>query len=122
MAVPVLRMTAASGRSLDDPTAEALHDFLANMNLRWPFVIVDRLDREPAGQHYMQVYLNDDLTYQVEYREGGEDQHFQAHIPRQHEIIGCEPVARILQDWAFGPSEWREAVEWTPWSPPAELP
>jgi len=120
MAGAVLRVTDASGRSMDDPTEEVLHDFLANMNLRWQFVIVDRLDREPVGQHYMQVHLNDDLSYDVEYREGGGDHHFQAHVPRQHEITGCEPVARILQDWAFDRPGWRDALQWEPWAPPSD--
>jgi hypothetical protein len=55
-------------------------------------LVVERLDLEPAGQHYMQVYLNDDLSYQVEYREGGEDKHFQAHVPKQPVAIGVEPI------------------------------
>ncbi|WFR71246.1 hypothetical protein P9209_18805 [Prescottella defluvii] len=51
------------------------------MSLTCRFVVVRRLDLEPAGQHYMQVYLNDDMSYDVEYREGGPDRHFQALVP-----------------------------------------
>ncbi|MEW1721096.1 hypothetical protein [Streptomyces sp. NPDC093109] len=117
MTKPVLRATEWDGTSWDDPSEVQLHDLLADMNLRWRFVIVERLDLEPAGQHYMQVYLNDDLSYQVEYREGGPDRHFQAHVPREHELFSLEPVADVLQDWAFGRPGWREALPWVPWPP-----
>ncbi|MFF9396750.1 hypothetical protein [Streptomyces griseoluteus] len=75
---PVLRTIEDDGRAVDDPTEDALHDLLGDMNLRHPFVALDRLDREPVDQHCMQVYLNDDMSYQVEYREGSADKHFQA--------------------------------------------
>lgn len=69
MATPVLRAIEWDGTSWDDPSDEQLHDLLADMSLTWRFVVVQRLDLEPVGQHYMQVYLNDDLSYRVEYRE-----------------------------------------------------
>ncbi|MDF6042257.1 hypothetical protein LRD69_08780 [Streptomyces sp. JH14] len=117
MATPTLRAIEWDGTSWDDPSEERLHDLLADMSLTWRFVIVKRLDLEPAGQHYMQVYLNDDLSYQVEYREGGPDKHFQATVPRRHEVFAVEPVAEVLQDWAYGRPRWREALPWVPWSP-----
>ncbi|WP_435123757.1 hypothetical protein [Micromonospora tulbaghiae] len=115
MAGPVVRASEAGGQVWDDPSETTLHDALADMNLSNPFVIVERLDLEPAGQHYMQVHLNDDLSYQVEYRDGGEDRHFQAHVPAQPEMIGVEPVAKILAAWASGRPGWRDAVAWEPW-------
>ncbi|MGW7136801.1 hypothetical protein [Streptomyces xanthophaeus] len=113
-----LRATEADGTSWDDPSEDRLHDQLADMNLTWRYVIVDRLDLEPAGQHYMQVYLHDDLGYQLEYREGGPQQHYQARVPRQPGVFGLEPVAKVLQDWAFGRPGWREALPWLPWPGP----
>src|ERR1700759_479428 len=100
MANPVVRATSFLGRSRVAPNEGVLHDLLADMNLRSRFVIVERLDLEPVGQHYMQGYLNDDLSYQVEYREGGDDRHFQAQVPRQPDVIGVLPAARVLADWA----------------------
>ncbi|MFG2409564.1 hypothetical protein ACGFR8_35595 [Streptomyces brevispora] len=38
MAKPVLRATEDGGRAVDDPTEDALHDLLADMNLRHRFV------------------------------------------------------------------------------------
>ncbi|MFF8288901.1 hypothetical protein ACF068_06645 [Streptomyces sp. NPDC016309] len=115
MSEPVLRAIEWDGTSWDDPSEDRLHDLLADMNLTWRFVIVRRLDREPADQHYIQVGLNDDLSYQVEFRDGGPDSHFQARVPRDHGVFSLEPVAKVVQDWAFGRPGWREALPWTPW-------
>ncbi|MFE7332073.1 hypothetical protein ACFU8W_45840 [Streptomyces sp. NPDC057565] len=117
MATPVLRAIEWDGTPWDDPSEEQLQDLLADMSLTWRIVVVERLDLEPAGQHYMRVYLNDDLSYQVEYREGGPDKHFQALVPREHSVFAVEPVAEVLQNWAFGRPGWREALPWTPWAP-----
>lgn len=120
MVTPAVRAIEWSGQSWEDPSEDVLHDLLADMSLKYRFVIVERLDREPGGQHYMQVYLNDDLSYQVEYREGSADRHFQAHVPRQPDLIGVQPVAQVLADWAFDRPGWREALPWVPWPSPAE--
>jgi hypothetical protein len=117
MTAPVIRATEADGTDWDDPSEEKLHDLLADMSLNCRFVVVKRLDAEPEGQHYMQVYLNDDLSYQVEYREGGPDRHFQAWMPRDRGIFSVEPVAEVVQDWAAERAGWREALSWAPWSP-----
>ncbi|MFE9335115.1 hypothetical protein [Streptomyces sp. NPDC006925] len=114
MAQPVLRAIEDDGRAVDDPSEEVLHDLLADMNLRHRFVILERLDLEPVDQHYMQVYLNDDMSYQVEYREGSADKHFQAHVPRPHEMIGPAPIAKVMIDWAYDRGGWREAMPWVP--------
>ena len=115
MATPVLRAIEWDGTSWDDPSDEQLHDLLADMSLTWRFVVVQRLDLEPVGQHYMQVYLNDDLSYQVEYRDGGPDW-LTAHVPRTHAVFAVEPVARLLQDWAHDRPGWREALPWAKWT------
>ncbi|MGW3086158.1 hypothetical protein [Streptomyces sp. NPDC001108] len=117
MSSPMIRAVEATGKTWDDPSEEALHDLLADMSLTWRFVVVNRLGAEPAGQHYIQVYLNDDMSYQVEYREGGPDRHFQATVPRDQGPFSVEPVARVVQDWAAGRPGWREALPWAPWSP-----
>nr|WSS61938.1 hypothetical protein OG284_12190 [Streptomyces sp. NBC_01177] len=120
MGTPVLRAVEWDGTRWDDPFEEKLHDLLADMSLTWRFVVVERLDLQPAGQHYMQVHLNDDLSYQVEYREGGPDRHFQAHVPTDHSPFCVEPVADVLTAWAFGRPGWRDAFTWSPWPPSTE--
>ncbi|MGY3338105.1 hypothetical protein ACVW0K_004204 [Streptomyces filamentosus] len=117
MTTPVIRAVEADGTAWDDPSDERLHDLLADMSLGCRFLVVRRLDRDPPDQHYMQVYLDDDLSYQVEYRAGGPDAHFQAWIPRTHEVFAVAPVAEVLQGWAHDRPGWRDALSWTPWSP-----
>ncbi|GHE15440.1 hypothetical protein [Streptomyces alanosinicus] len=114
MVKPWLRAIEDDGRVVDDPTEEVLHDLLADMNLRHRFVILERCDLEPHGQHYMQAYLNDDMSYQIEYREGSADKHYQTHLPAPHELVGPEPVARLMIDWAHDRPGWREAMQWVP--------
>ncbi|MFJ6671641.1 hypothetical protein ACIQMJ_11090 [Actinosynnema sp. NPDC091369] len=116
MTTPVVRVIEWSGKSWDGPSETDLHDLLADLNLTHRHLIVERADLEPAGQHYMQVHLNDDLSHQVEYREGGPDRHFHAQVPRQPDVIGVGPVAAVLADWAFGRQGWREALHWVPLS------
>ncbi|MFJ5829461.1 hypothetical protein [Streptomyces sp. NPDC093089] len=115
-ATPILQAVEADGATWDDPSEDQLHDLLADMSLSSRFVVVRRLDSEPVDQHYMQVFLNDDLSYQVEYREGGPDKHFQTWVPRGHGVFTVEPVAEVLQGWACGRPGWREAHSWVPWS------
>ena len=115
MVIPTLRATTAFGTSFDDPSEDDLFDLLSEMNRRGPFVIVERLDREPVGQHFMQVYLNGDGSCQVEFRDGGADRHFQATVPGPFDMVGHFAVAHVLQDWAFDRPGWREALPWTAW-------
>lgn len=65
---------------------------------------------------------DDDLSYRVEYREGGPDRHFQAWAPRGHGAFGPEPVARVVRDRALGRPGWREALAWVPWPPGSPAP
>ncbi|KOG63838.1 hypothetical protein ADK76_11245 [Streptomyces griseoflavus] len=114
MVTPVIRAETWDGTTVDAPSDEKLFDLLSEMNLRHRFVIVDRLDRGQPGQYYMQVYLNDDMSCQVEYRDGGPAQHFQAHVPGPFDHRGHEVVASVLTAWAADRPGWREALDWTP--------
>lgn len=122
MMKPVLRARTWAGDGWDEPSEDMLFDLLSEMNLRHRWVIVERLDMEPAGQHYMQVCLNDDMSCQIEFREGGADFHFQARVDGPFDLYGHETVAQVLQDWAFGRPGWRDALPWVPWPAPAETP
>ncbi|NLU68243.1 hypothetical protein [Streptomyces sp. HNM0574] len=114
MATSWLRAIEAGGRMVEEPSEDELHVLLADMNLSHPFVILQRFDREPADQHYMQACLRDDMTYQVEYREGGADEHYQAHVGEQYSLSGPEVIAPLMADWARDGRRWREALPWTP--------
>lgn len=112
MVRPILRATTAFGTSFDDPSEDDLFDLLSEMNLRGPFVVVERLDREPAGQHFMQACLNGDKSCRVEFREGAPDRHFHATVPGPFDMSGHFVVARVLKGWAYDRPGWREALPW----------
>ncbi|GAB2630132.1 hypothetical protein ABI214_23250 [Prescottella soli] len=116
MAAPALQAVDEDGTTWNDPSEEQLRDLLAGLSLTCRFVVLRRLDLEPADQHYIQVYLNDDLSCDVEYREGGSDRHFQAWVPHDDEAFAVDAVAQLLQAWAFGRPGWRDALSWVPWS------
>lgn len=110
MTRPMLRATDDLGRALDDPDGTALHDLIADMR---EFVVLERLDREPVGQHYIQVRLEAEGVYRVEYREGGADRHYLAFcsVPRS-EQGGLDPVCALLTGWAADRPGWRDEAEW----------
>jgi hypothetical protein len=114
MVTPVLRVITASGESYDEPSWETLADVLSEMNTHFRFVILERLDREPADQHYMQVYMNDDYSCQVEYREGSADRHYQAHVPAPPEVERYQAIATVMDDWGHDRPGWRNALDWEP--------
>lgn len=114
MPTPVLRLITAAGESHDEPSWETVADALSEMNTRYRFVILERLDREPADQHYMQVYMNDDHSCQVEYREGSADRHYQAHVPAPPEVERYQAIATLMNDWGHDRPGWRTAVDWEP--------
>lgn len=116
MTRPVLRAREWSGYTWDDPSEETLYGLLADLAPTHRFVVVERLDRRPRGHHYMQVYLNDDLSYRVEYREVGADRRFWAEVPRPSGLLAPQPVAGVLADWTAERPGWREALPWRPWS------
>jgi hypothetical protein len=118
-----LQVTTADGRVINNPSAVNLHDLLADMNFRYPFLIVDRLDLLPPSQHYMQVHMDLDIDpdkgrgYFIEYRDGGPDLHFRAiardDAPRDSAWSPAfERVVKVVQDWAFRRDGWREAMPW----------
>lgn len=121
--VPLVRALDACGVVVDDPSETAVHDLLADLSGNCPFLIVERTDREPADQHYIQACLNDDGSYTVEHREGGPERHFTGNLPAPSFLEGVEPLARIMNDWARCGVEWRKALAWAPMTPaPAPAP
>lgn len=97
-----------SGQIWDDPSEDLLFELLSDMERgEEQFLVVDRLT-DATGQTFTQVARTDAAGYQVEYREGGEDRHFQAYAEDKrlvHSVITC---------WAFELPGWRDALPWVP--------
>lgn len=66
-----------------------------------PYVIVSRADED-----YIQAWLCDDGTYQLEYREGGPESHFVARSVDAGVVIGA------MWAWATEDPSWRNDVDW----------
>ncbi|MFJ4783206.1 hypothetical protein [Streptomyces sp. NPDC088794] len=65
MAAPRLRLSNADGDSWDDPSEEQIDRHYSRLNLRHRLLVLDRLDvpAAEAGEHYLQLALNDDFSY-----------------------------------------------------------
>jgi hypothetical protein len=111
MKLPTLRATEATGDSWDDPDADKLRDLIRELTPDNRFLVVERHDRISLWQHYMQVYLNDDASYDIEFREGGPQTHFRV----QH--TKADEAADVLVRWATDEKGWREALAWQRWDP-----
>ncbi|GAA1983121.1 hypothetical protein [Catenulispora subtropica] len=123
MTTPRLRATDASGKTLDDPSPDQVHDLFADLNLRWPFAIVERLDREPSGQHFFQIhldYLDDpdpatdfepEVDYDVEFRAGGPTRHYHARVS----IRGFGGLDRVMEAYRAWNDDGPELMTVLPW-------
>jgi hypothetical protein len=111
MQLPRLRVTEANGDSWDDPEDDKIFDLVRDLGPDNRFLIVERHDRPSLWQHYMQVYLNDDSTFALEFRDGGPQAHYRAEVGADARDL---PAAIIVQ-WASDQTGWRDALPWKPW-------
>lgn len=111
MKLPTLRATEATGDSWDDPEEDKIRELVHGLTPDNRFLVVERHDRTSLWQYYMQVYLAEDASFDLEFREGGPQAHFRA----RH--VKPDRAADILVRWSTDESGWREAVEWERWDP-----
>lgn len=112
-----IRATAWNGDTWDDPAEDILYDLLSELNLVHRFLVVERTESTDRGQHYIQVYLEDDGSCLVEYREGGPHAHFQARVPAPFAMHGHDIAAGVVKSWARDDDRWRTALPWVPLDP-----
>ena len=124
MAAPTLRAFDASGRTLDDPSDTNVHDLFADLNARCSFAIVERLDREPTDQFYLQIHLDYvgdqdpdvdqevDIDYDVEFRNGGPDRHYRARITGLYGFAGLDLVHKVYRAWRTEDPELARLLQW----------
>ncbi|MFF3158957.1 hypothetical protein [Streptomyces sp. NPDC057910] len=94
------------GRQARNPGPTDLSRMVANLGRGNAFVIVERVDDGVAGDWYVQVWLRDDNTYQLEFRDGTAAEHYQTRT------ISREKVIAALNDWAKGRPDWKDAFMW----------
>lgn len=66
-----------------------------------PFVIVARDEEE-----YIQTYLQDDAYYDLEYRDGSFEKHYDFYT------LDAGLVADVMWHWSIRDTRWRTAVPW----------
>ena len=106
-----IRIYNEANTSIDAPTVEQVYDMLDGLALDCRFVLAERSDRAPSDQHFIQVYLEDDLSTALEYREGDEAHHFGAHLAPETAI---ETLTGIVWSWIVEDGAWRAAIDWLP--------
>ncbi|WP_163506861.1 hypothetical protein [Fodinicola acaciae] len=106
MTEPALRASTSSGKTWDDPSEELILQLLDDMDSGEEyFVIIDRL---ATPQTYVQVGFAPTGEYQVEYRDGGPDRHFQA-VASDKRL-----VHDVMTRWAFDRPGWQDLLPWQP--------
>ncbi|MFI0787381.1 hypothetical protein ACH4Q6_17510 [Streptomyces lydicus] len=106
------RALTADGTVHDSPDAEQLYDLLSELNLTFPFLVVERADGRDPEQHYIQVHLAEDGSCLVEHRDGGPDQHFRTVVGPPYAMKGHDEVAALVTSWARDDGEWRQRGQW----------
>jgi hypothetical protein len=114
MKLPTLRATEANGDSWDDPEPDKIRELVLERTPDNRFLVLERHDRTSLWQHYVQVYRNNDGSFDIEFREGGPQSHFRAQAVKPGE------AADIVVGWSADESGWREALSWEVWDPTGE--
>lgn len=79
---------------------------VANLGRGNAFVIVERVENASEGEWYAQVWLRDDNTYQVEFRDGTAAEHYQTLTVSQEKVIDA------LIGWAENRQNWKDTFTW----------
>jgi hypothetical protein len=66
--------------------------------------------RPEHHDEYIQVVLRGDGIYQLEYRDGSADRHYQTLTLSPAKVIDA------MDGWRTGKTEWRDGFQWSPWS------
>ena len=85
-------------------TRELLEDLV--LRPTWPDPEAPYLTVDRAEQDFIQTWLDDDGTYQLEYREDGPESHFVVHTS------DAAVVVNVMWAWTIEDQSWRTAVEW----------
>jgi hypothetical protein len=95
-----------SGVTWDDPSEDLLFELLADLEHRVEqFFVVRRVGHDDV---YMQILMQEDHSYLLEYRDGDASSHFGA-ISTDKRL-----VHEVLVKWAFLSSDFRSTLDWTP--------
>ena len=86
----------------ENPDEQKIRSVLADLPAE-EFAILSRFD-----EVYVQVYHNEDNTYQLEFRNGSYDQHFGA----DPDLISLQDVQNAFAAFLGGADDWSQAWVW----------
>ena len=86
------------------PSKPAISATVANLE-RGRSLILERLEEEP-GDWYVQVWMREDNTFQLEYRDGVPAEHYQTRT------VSRDRVVAAMLGWAQGDSNWKDPFMW----------
>ncbi|MFJ6410153.1 hypothetical protein ACIQK9_31990 [Streptomyces hydrogenans] len=102
----MLIATNERGHAVKHATKSGIGTMLANLRQGNAHMIVERVDGERPGDWYIQVLLRENNTYQLEYRDGVAEQHFQTVTVSQ------EKALTALLGWGAAKPGWQDAFMW----------
>ncbi|MEV7511809.1 hypothetical protein ACIPRL_37320 [Streptomyces sp. NPDC090085] len=102
----MLIATNERGHLVKRATKPAIGTMLARLQRGDAHMVVERVDEERAGSWYIQVLLRDSNTYQLEYRDGVPEQHFQTLTVSQEKVLAA------LLGWAAAKPGWKDGFMW----------
>ncbi|MFF8556610.1 hypothetical protein ACF058_27745 [Streptomyces sp. NPDC015501] len=102
----MLIATNERGHVVKRPSKPAIGTMLANLRRGNAHMVLERADEGLPGSWYIQVLLRENNTYQLEYRDGVAEQHYQT------QTISQEKVLAALLGWAGAKPGWRDGFMW----------
>ncbi|MFJ1758365.1 hypothetical protein [Kitasatospora sp. NPDC088134] len=102
----MLVATNEAGLRVRKPSKPAMSTMVANLRRGNAFLIVERVSEESDANRYVQVWLRDDNTYQLEYRDGSAAEHYRTRT------ISQEKAITAVLGWASGDPSWTDAFMW----------
>ncbi|MFB7275497.1 hypothetical protein ACFCZV_00140 [Streptomyces hydrogenans] len=102
----MLIATNERGHVVKRPSRLAIGKMLADLQRGNAHLVLERLDTGRPGSWYIQVLLRENNTFQLEYRDGVRELHFQT------QTISQEKVLEALLGWAGAAPDWRDCFMW----------
>ncbi|MFF3212833.1 hypothetical protein ACFYYB_19445 [Streptomyces sp. NPDC002886] len=102
----MLIATNQRGHVVKRPSKPAIGKMLADLQRGNAHLVLERMDGERPGSWYIQVLLRENNTFQLEYRDGVAELHFQTQTISQEKVLGA------LLGWAGAAPDWQDGFMW----------
>ncbi|WP_326566041.1 hypothetical protein VSH64_29750 [Amycolatopsis rhabdoformis] len=93
------------GRTKYNLTENLIRNDVGYLRTAGQYLIVER--KATPSLHYVQAMRRPEGNYQIEYRDGGPERHFQAYAKNRPQVVAA------LWGWTTRDTIWQERFEWT---------